>query len=180
MAPPRPKPKFLKRQCWDSAMFITLATKQSTEEGRKRVETINELLSLFEKKQIEIVMSTMAIVEFRPYPERELHDPTTATIVDDLFNSTDIFPYAVTPDIAAMAREIGEKHHRLTPTDTIHIATAIVAKADVLFTFDGAKKIGNRRRQKDMIMNSGKIGTPPMKIAEPFVDLGPMFDEQIP
>lgn len=35
-----------------------------------------------------------------------------------------------------MARDIGEKNPSLTPADTVHIATAIVAKADVLFTLD--------------------------------------------
>lgn len=158
-------------------MFITLATEQSTDEGRKRVERIKELLALHEQKKIEIVISTMAIVEFRPYQEGVLHDPEAARIVDELFNSTDIDPYALTPGIAAMAREIGEKHPKLTPTDAIHIATAITAKADVLFTFDGG---GKRRRQKQMITNSGKIGNPPLKISEPYVDLGPMFDEQTP
>jgi hypothetical protein len=92
--------------------------------------------------------------------------------------STDIFLYDVTPGIAAMAREIGEKQHALTPTDTVHIATAIFAKADVLFTFDGDGKIGKRRRQKEMIANTGEFGTPPLRISTPFVDLGPLLDEQ--
>ena len=51
-----PKPEFLKRQCWDSAMFITLALKQETDAGRERVETIKELLILHEKRKIEIVV----------------------------------------------------------------------------------------------------------------------------
>lgn len=156
-------------------MFITFVTEQTTEEGRERVEKIKELLALHEQKKIELVVSTMAIVEFRPYQEGVLYDPEAAKIVDGLFNSTDIDPYALTPGIAAMAREIGEKHPKLTPTDAIHIATAIVAKADVLFTFDGG---GKRRRPKQMITNSGKIGTPPLKISEPYVDLGPLVDEQ--
>ncbi len=156
-------------------MFISLATKQTTEEGHERVEKIKALLTLHEQKKIELVISTMAIVEFRPYQDGVAHDPATAKIVDDLFNSTDIALYGLTPGIAAMAREIGEKHPRLTPTDTIHIATAVIANVDVLFTFDGG---GKRRRPKQMITNSGKIGNPPLKIAEPYVDLGPMFDEQ--
>lgn len=151
-------------------MFISLAT--NVDEGR--VKIIKELLDLHEKKQIEIIVSTMAIVEFRPYQGQAPHTET-AKIVDDLFNSTDILLYGLTPDIASMARDIGEKHPALTPTDTIHIATAIVAKADVLFTFDGG---GKRRRQKSMILNTGKFGTPSLKISEPYVDLGPMFDEQ--
>lgn len=156
-------------------MFITLVTRQETKEGHKRVEKIQELLGLHEQKKIEIAISTMAIVEFRPYQEGVPHDPAAAKIVDDLFNSTDILLYGLTPGIAAMARDIGEKHPAITPTDAIHIATAIVANADVLFTFDG---VGKRRRPKSMIANTGKIGNPPLKISEPYVDLGPLLDEQ--
>jgi predicted nucleic acid-binding protein len=171
-------PNFLKRQCWDSAMFISLVTKPKTDEGSKRVEKIKELLALHEQKKIEIVVSTMAIVEFRPYQDQASHDPALVQFVDALFNSTDIELYGLTPGIAALAREIGEKQHALTPTDTIHIATAVIAKADVLFTFDGDGKIGKRRRQKEMIANDGKFGTPPLKISAPYVDFGPMFEGQ--
>jgi len=158
-------------------MFISLATKQTTDERRKRVEKIKELLALHEQKKIEIAISTMAIVEFRPYQDAASHDPANVKRIEELFNSTDITLYDLTPGIAAMAREIGEKNHALTPTDSIHIATAIFAKADVLFTFDG---VGKRRRQKDMIANTEKFGNPPLKISEPYVDLGPLIDEQTP
>ena len=156
-------------------MFISLATEPANEEAHRRVEIIKELLGLFEQKKIEIVVSTMAIVEFRPYQEQSPHDPGLATFVDNLFNSTDILLYGLTPAIAAMARDIGEKNPSLTPADTVHIATAIVAKADVLFIFDGA---GKRRKPKHMIANSERFGTPPLMIAEPFVDFGPLMKKQ--
>lgn len=154
-------------------MFISLASLQTTDEGRKRVETIKELLGLHEQKKIEIIISTMVIVEFRPYAEGGSHDPALTKIVEDLFNSTDILIYGLTPGIATMARGIGEKHPRITPTDAIHISTAIFAGADVLFTFDGG---GKRRRPKHMIENSERIGTPPLRISEPYMDLGPLLD----
>jgi len=150
-------------------MFISLVTNVDPE----RVRTIKELLNLHEQQRIEIVVSTMAIVEFRPYQAGMSIDAAAAKAVDDLFNSTDILLYSLTPDIALMAREIGEKHPSINPTDSIHIATAIVAKADVLFTFDGG---GKKRRPRHMIANTGRIGTPPLKISEPFVDFGPLID----
>ena len=156
-------------------MFISLATKPANDEARKRVEIIKELLDLHKQKQIEIVVSTMAIVEFRPYQEQAQHDPELAKFVDNLFNSTDILLYGLTPAIAAMARDLGERNPSLTPVDTVHIATAIVAKADVLFTFDGA---GKKRKPKYMIANSEKFGTPPLMISAPFVDFGPLMNRQ--
>ncbi len=154
-------------------MFITLAFQQVTDEGCKRVKVIKELLDLHEQKKIEIVVSTMAIVEFRPYQGAQAHNPALARIVDDLFNSTDILLYGLTPQIAMLAREIGEMHPAILPADAVHIATAIFAKADVLFTFDGG---GKRRRPKGMIANSGKIGAPTLKISPPYVDFGPLLD----
>lgn len=174
MPAPQTKSKFLKRQYWDSAMFITLASQQVTVEGCKRLKVIKELLGLHDQKNIEIIVSTMVIAEFRPYSHGASPDPALAQIVDDLFNSTDILLYGLTPGIAAMAREIGEKNRNITPTDAVHIATAVFADADVLFTFDGG---GKRRKQKHMIANSEKFGTPPLKISAPYVDLGgPLFN----
>ena len=156
-------------------MFITLACTQVTDEGRERVKVIKELLDLHERKEIEIIASTMAMVEFRPYQGGQAHDPVLARFVDNLFNSADILLYGLTPQIALLARKLGEENPAITPVDAAHIATAVFAKADVLFTFDGDVKL-QRRRPKHMIANTGKFGTPPLKISAPYVDFGPLFD----
>ena len=43
----------------------------------------------------------------------------------------------LTPRIAERAAEIGDTFPRLLPPDCVHIATAIEAEADVLFTYEG-------------------------------------------
>lgn len=93
----------------------------------------------------------------------------------ELFESDRIDLWAVTPHIAAEAARIGYENPSVTPTDCVHIATAIEATADVLFTFDGSGTT-KRRKQGAMIALSGSVGDPPLRIREPSVSHGPLFD----
>jgi len=63
--------------------------------------------------------------------------------------------------------------------DSLHIASAIHAKADVLFTLDGVRDSKGRRRNRDLTEFSGKIGNPPLTIEGPFIDIGPLFPKGV-
>jgi hypothetical protein len=77
-----------------------------------------------------------------------------------------VLVYRVLTDRTALsAADIGNTYPSLTPGDCVHIATAIEARADVLFTYDGA---GQRRRPNEMLRYDTLIGTPPLRIMEPF------------
>ena len=92
-------------------------------------------------------------------------DDTERRRVADLFAS-DVLVYRVLTDRTALsAADIGNTYPSLTPGDCVHIATAIEARADVLFTYDGA---GQRRRPNEMLRYDTMIGTPPLRIMEPF------------
>ena len=92
--------------------------------------------------------------------------------LEHLFNSLELEIRVLTPRIAERAAEIGDTFPRLLPADCVHIATAIEAGADVLFTYDGA---GQRRRPADMIRYDRRIGDG-LRIMQPFVPTGPLFD----
>lgn len=72
---------------------------------------------------------------------------------------------ALTDRVAQIAADIGNQFPSLLPGDCVHIATAIDARADVLFTYDGA---GQRRRPGAMLRYDARIGTPPLRIMVPF------------
>ena len=58
-------------------------------------------------------------------------------------------------------------------SDAIHVATALEAKADVLFTYDGLKKDAPI---SGLLRLNGQMGNPPLRIEVPRVRLGPLFD----
>jgi predicted nucleic acid-binding protein len=157
-------------QYWDSNMFISLLTGADPE----RVKVIKELLDLNKRGAVRIITSTFTIAEVRPHPNDRGLPIDEFETAQELFESDRIELWVVTPRIAAEAARIGYENPSVTPTDCVHIATAIEAKADVLFTFDGAGT--KRRKQGAMIALSGRVGDPPLRIREPSVSHGPLFD----
>jgi predicted nucleic acid-binding protein len=162
-------------QCWDSTVFISLLTDQVPE----RVKVIRALLDHHKEGRLQIVVSTFAIAEVRAFrvpgsvgPARgQEGSEATASFdeaerqrVADLFASDLLVYRALTDRTALSAAEIGNTYPSLLPGDCAHIATAIEAKADVLFTYDG----GQRRRPDTMLRYDKMIGTPPLRIMEPF------------
>ncbi len=166
-------------------MFISLLTAKEPE----RVRTILGLLDQHDKNGITIIVSTMVVAEVRriprpgakgPAPAEEdnvvttPYDPKYLDQVRELFKSPDLDYRVPTPSIVELARDIGDQFPKLLPVDCVHIATALEAKADVLFTWDGA---GVQRRRPDAMLRYDKrIGNPPLRIMEPFVPSGEMFD----
>lgn len=104
--------------------------------------------------------------------ETVAYHPEHLRRVRNLFNSLELEIRVLTPRIAERAAETGDTFPRLLPADCVHIATAIEAGADVLFTYDGA---GQRRRPADMIRYDRRIGDG-LRIMQPFVPTGPLFD----
>jgi hypothetical protein len=81
------------------------------------------------------------------------------------FESDELEVWTLTPSIAEAAADLGNDHPELSPADCVHIATALAAKARVHFRFDG---VGKRRRPRTMLALDGQLGSPPLRILEPF------------
>lgn len=173
-------------QYWDSTVFVSFI--RGEKEDPHRVEAVRALLDIYDRGGIQIVTSSFALAEVRALPkndapgppvgreeevERERFDPTRWQRVQDALNSEQLIIRVLTPRIARLAADIGNKFPRLLPADCVHIATAIDAEADVLFTYDG---VGQRRRTADMLRYDGKIGDPPLRIREPYIPTGPLFE----
>ena len=159
-------------QYWDSCMFISVLTGRDA----KRTGTIRTLLEHEKKGLIKIAISTFVIAEVRPDETNPNLDNKQFQMAAELLESDRLDRWALTPHIAQEAARIGKQFPKLLPGDCVHIATAIAATAAVLFTFDG---LGKRRRPSDMIAHSEKIGNPPLKICEPFIPAGPLFEARI-
>ena len=141
---------------------------------------IRSLLASYDEQRLQIVVSTFAIAEVRSYREPKTPGPepgeegTAATlpvvaeaaeVVRRMFESDQLMIRALTPRIADMAADLGNRYPDLLPGDCVHIATAMDADVDVLFTYDG---VGRRRRPDRMLRYDEKIGDPPLRIKKPW------------
>jgi len=170
-------------QYWDSTLFLSYLDPLQPE----RVRVMRELLRAREQGTIEIVISTLVIAEVRSLPtpgapatlgaEHEVEtqplDPVHEDTLKRFFSSDQLDYRPLTVRIARRAADIGDRFPRLLPADCVHIATALEAEVDVLFTYDGA---GRRRRPEDMIRYDGRIEG--LRIHEPFVPMGPLWDTE--
>ena len=142
-----------KNQYWDSALFLAFLTRKEQDKHDLIRQLINDE---YESGLTNIVISTAVLVELRPYMEITVEDKerlgerarkklTTyrlddAAVIESIIANPELDIRPLTVRIAQKAREIGRDHPQLTPMDCVHIATAIDAKVDVLFTWDGQRK----------------------------------------
>jgi predicted nucleic acid-binding protein len=165
------------RQCWDSCVF--LAYLQNKPEEAKNVQVIRDLLHQAKAGRILVVASTFTLVEVRPYADK--YEPEHMAVVEDLFETNRPWfrPVALTRSIARRARVLAEQNRVLSNADVVHIATALAEGTPSLFTYDGVR-IEGMRRSGQMTDFDGALGNPPLRICEPWVDLGPLLSTPPP
>ncbi len=154
------------RQYWDSCIFIRyLIDDPKTDKERQQLENIKPLFAAAHRGEILIVVSTLVLAEIRP---REPFNKRHMEIIDDLFyrGRPNVRVVAVTPPIAKCASDLGGLHKTLTSPDAVHVATAILEKASVMYTFDGDGDNERRRSQKLLAFN-GLLGEPRLPIVAP-------------
>jgi len=168
VATPIEKPRL--RQYWDACLFINYLTNLEPD----KAEIMDQILIQAEapRSPFRIVISDLVVAEVRP---SEAYEQTHRDRIEQLFDSDLPYlePYALTRTIAHMSRQIGADFPNLTVADSIHVATAIHARADVLFTYDGDRSTV-RRRSGDLLRYNGQIGDPPLTIETPWVYSGPL------
>ncbi|RMF99148.1 MAG: PIN domain-containing protein [Gammaproteobacteria bacterium] len=160
------------RYYWDSCVFIDWIKGESGSSLRDLSGT-REVIELFEKNQAVIITSTITITEVT---EAKI-EPWGIKMFEDLLKRPGIQRVAVDVRIAKLARELRDHYSRnseefgrktLTPPDAIHLATAILYKADEMHTFDKSNK-----KHLGLIPLSGKVGGMyPLVICEPKVKQG--------
>jgi predicted nucleic acid-binding protein len=162
-----------RRQYWDTCLFINYLTNLE----KDKADVVHDLLLQAERGKgasaLTIVISNLVIAEVR---EKAGNVKERQEKLDRLFD-TDwpyLEPHALTGTIAQRAREIGNRFPSITVPDAIHVATALHAKAEVLFTYDGAADRKERRRSGTLLKYNEQIGDPPLKIQIPWVYSGSM------
>jgi predicted nucleic acid-binding protein len=138
------------RVYWDTCLFIDLL--QRTPE---RIEILSEYIAEAQKGKLCLVTSAFTLAEVvkvgRALPEED------ERIIRDFFENPYILIQQLDRAVAEIARGIVRSHSHIKPPDAVHIASAVVAEAPTLLTYD----------REHLIPKSELIGSPPLKIEEP-------------
>lgn len=154
-----------RRLYWDTCVFVFLLSKH-TEQDKKDKQVIckNCLQEAIDGKS-EIYISTVSIVEINRTSETTYPIPSSVKeTITNLVNQP--FIKIVPADIARAleAREFIWQYSWLKTIDAIHLACALRAEVDELFTYDG------NGSQKGLLDLNGLIGKPPLKISNPHIE----------
>ena len=156
-----------RRSYWDASTWIklisNLQSQQATEDRWHCERLFEEALN----GDHQILTSTMSIVEvLRAETEQGVSPPSIPPEVKDRIEALFDEPYIVLipldPARAQEARDLRWTFPWLRSADAVHVASAVYAKADVLFTFDGSG--GQPRRMLDL---DRRVGNPPLPIMIP-------------
>lgn len=145
---------------WDSCAFIHLF-----QETPSYVEALKEHIARAILGQCRIATSTVSLAEVCKLPEVGLLPLEQTQKILAFFKNDYVDIYQADRDACEAAHHL-IRDHGLTPMDAIHVATAQIAKADILITSDL-----KQYRRKGLLGHNEKIGKPPLKIQAPNVKM---------
>ncbi len=138
---------------WDACTFLALLKNEPD-----KISECTSVLKAALNQQVIIVTSALTFIEVvklekgKPKLPKENEEKIKA-----FFQHEWIYIYDVNRKIGELARELMWQYEALKWKDATHVATASIAKVNVLDTFDDG-----------LIKLSGKIGDPPLIIKKPF------------
>ena len=156
-----------KRCYWDASTWIKLISNLQTQQAADERWHCERLFEQAMKGHLQILTSAMSVVEvLRGEIDQGVSTPPIPQEIRERIEALFDEPYIVLipldPARAQEARDLRWTTPWLGTADSIHIASAVYAQADVLHTFDGA---GGKPRR--MLSLSGQVGSPPLPIMVP-------------
>lgn len=110
---------------WDSSVWVSW--------NRNNFDVRNlcsGLLANMERGELDIVISALNLAEFAPQEEEIDHK------LEQYLKRSGVKFISITKHIATQARSLVRKHKGLPGSDAVHIACALYAEADFLFSTD--------------------------------------------
>jgi predicted nucleic acid-binding protein len=145
---------------WDSCAFIHLL--QQTEEY---FGALDDMKTRARNKEFKIVTSAVSIAEVCKIPETGMLPSEQSKKILAFFENEYVQLWQADRAVCENAHTLIQ-FHELFPMDAIHIATALMAKVEMVITTDSRKY-----RRKGLLHLDGKIGNPTMQIKKPEMSL---------
>lgn len=155
----------VKKQFWDSCVFIYLLSKFEDNEYKKKQDVCKNCLQDAIDGKVEVYISTMTIVEVNRTSEAT--SPIPAEVKDKITNLINQPFIKVVPADLARAEEARQHiwdNSWLKPVDAVHLSCALHARVGELFTYDG------KGEKKGLLDLDGLVGNPPLKIVSPYFE----------
>lgn len=167
----------LKRWYMGSDTWISLVSDLMTSEAIERRSNLEYFVQEAMDGNAQLFISTVTIVEVvrtesAGIPPAQIPAEVRQKITD-LFEEPYITPILLDPARASEARELRWQHPWLTTMDAIELASALYAKVDVMYTYDGSGK------KRGLISLDRLVGLPSLQIQVPIYTGGrqpPMFE----
>ena len=140
------------RRYWDSTVFLAWLLPEA-----HRARACGEVLEAAERGELQIVTSAITLTEVIKLKGKERLKEDQERQIHRFFMNDYIVVQSLTRFIAEYARNLIWRHSGLHPKDSIHVATALLARVPILDTFD----------EKDLVPLDGKLGSPALRIGEP-------------
>lgn len=158
-------PDRLKRWYMGSDTWISLISNLMTPEAIERRSNLENFIQEAMDGNAQLFVSTVTLVEVI---RTESVGISPANIpadvrqrITDLFEEPYITPVPLDPARASEARALRWQYPWLRTIDAIELASAVYARVDVMYTYDGS---GTRR---GLISLDGLVGNPPLRIQLP-------------
>lgn len=136
---------------WDSDCFLGWLAGETDKEAACR-----SVLRDAEAGLLRIVTSTLTLTEVIKLKKRTKLSVESQPKVDAFFKQ----PYIAVRQLDRRTAELARRmvwEHGFSPKDSVHVATAVLAKVEYLDSFD-----------EDLIKKSRTIGNPPITIGHPY------------
>ena len=138
------------KRYWDSAVFLALL-----QEEEQRVYACRGVVQAAQKGDVTILTSALTLAEVLWLRNNPRLDRDREETIRAFFEQPYIRIANVDRPTAEYAREI-IWNHNVQPKDSIHLATALRHRVDVVDSFDS-----------DFLSLDGQLGTPPLRITQP-------------
>ena len=128
----------IERPYWDSSLFVAhvKGERMLGANGLERAEIVTRLMTDAQAGKFKVLTSFATLAEVRRIKAKdETLDQKELDVIKALFESSWIVPIEVNREVAEKAQSIGVRY-LISPLDSIHVASAIYAKCDVLFAWD--------------------------------------------
>jgi predicted nucleic acid-binding protein len=144
-----------KRPYWDAVVFLDLGGNYNPPEDADYIARLKAMWSESEKGLFQIVTSALTIAEVLWLRNQPRPSPAAEKLIRSFFESPNVLLVDVTRVVAEAARDL--VWQGLRPKDAIHVASALDARCDVLYTRDGP-----------MCGRNGQVGgSPALRIESP-------------
>jgi len=158
-------PEKLKRWYMASDTWISLISDLKTPEANERRTNLGFFVQDAMDGKAQLFVSTVTIVEVVWTESINMPPinvpPEIRQKISDLFEEPYITPIPLDPARASEARQLRWQYPWLRTMDAIEIASAVFAKVDVMYTYNGSGK------KRGVISLDGLVGTLPLPIRVP-------------